>query len=170
MGTGDLGRAFDTLLAGVGMAKGDVGCNRVREEEVLLEDHADLLAERLQWQRAHIVPVEQDATVAGVVEARDEREERGLARPRGTSDGDALPGLSHKVHILKYRGVLVVLEGDVIKAHAAKETAGRTGVGLRSHARISIENLKDPFGTRERDLRVVDHGGHGGYLRGELLE
>ena len=135
-----------------------------------MEDHADLPAELLQWQRAHIVPVEQHAAVAGVVEARDEREERGLARPRGPRDGDALAGLGHEVHVLQDGGVLVVLERYIIESHAAEEAAGRTGVGLRSHARIGIENFKNPFGTRERDLRVVDHGSHGGYLGGELLE
>jgi hypothetical protein len=45
MGAGDAGGAFDALLRGVGVAEGDVRRDRVREEEVFLEDHAHLAAE-----------------------------------------------------------------------------------------------------------------------------
>ncbi len=45
----------------------------------VLEDHADVRAQRVQVVLAQVVAVEQDAALVGVVEARQQLDQRGLA-------------------------------------------------------------------------------------------
>ena len=60
VGLGHPGRRLDLRIGGVGTAVGDVGPHRVGEEEALLEHDADLAAQRLQGDPAHVVPVDED--------------------------------------------------------------------------------------------------------------
>ena len=50
---------LDLGLGRVGVAEGDVGRDRVREEEALLEDGADVAAQVVQVQAAHVDAVDQ---------------------------------------------------------------------------------------------------------------
>src|SRR5437763_1578676 len=75
---------------GVGLGKGDVGSDRVGEEERVLEDDADRLAQLLDDELAHVDAVEPDATAHHVVEARDQAGDSGLAAPGRTHERHCL--------------------------------------------------------------------------------
>ncbi len=65
--------ACSTCFVGrAGHAEGDVLPHRVREEERILGDDADLAAERGELHVAHVGAVDRDAALRRVVEARDE--------------------------------------------------------------------------------------------------
>ena len=90
VGLGHPGRRLDLLVGGVGSSVGDVGPHRVGEEEALLEHDADLAAQRVQRDVAHVVPVDEDGAAVGVVEARDQHGDGRLAAPARTDDGHPL--------------------------------------------------------------------------------
>ena len=54
------GGGDDLFLAGVGPAERDVVADRAREERRFLEDDADLRAQRLERDVAHVEPVDRD--------------------------------------------------------------------------------------------------------------
>ena len=78
----ELGRALDLLVRRVDDAEGDVLAHGRREEERILRDDADRAPERAERHVAHVDAVELDAALRRVVEAADERGERGLAGAR----------------------------------------------------------------------------------------
>jgi hypothetical protein len=59
------GRRLDLLIGGVGTSVGDVGPHRVREEEALFEDDADLAPQRVQGDLPDVVSVDQNAPSSG---------------------------------------------------------------------------------------------------------
>ena len=83
-------RSLDDLVhGGVELAVADVLLDRPREEQWLLEDDADLLAERGELDLAQVAAVEQHAARFRVVEAGDQADERRLAGAGRTDDRDA---------------------------------------------------------------------------------
>ena len=164
VGSGDAGGPFDAFLRGVGVAEGNVGRDGVREEEVLLEDHAHLAAEFWQRQGSDIVAVEGHSAGARVVEAGNQREEGGLACAGGAGDGDALAGLGDEREFVQHGGVLLVFKANVVEGHAAEEASGGSGPGFGRHAWVGIEDLEDALGAGQGDLGVVHHRRKGRHL------
>ena len=92
VGEGGAGGGLDPRLVHVLEAVGDVGAHGVVEEHRLLGDEADLLAQALERRVAHVDAVDGDGALGHVVEARQQLDERGLARARHAHDGHHLPG------------------------------------------------------------------------------
>ena len=64
VGGGDFGGLFDLGQRRLGMAEGDVGGDRVAEEERLLKHQADVPPQVVEIEIAQVVPVEQDPAAA----------------------------------------------------------------------------------------------------------
>lgn len=109
---------LDLLLGGPRVSEGDVGADRVREEEAFLGDEPDGGAQRLLGQLADVVAADQDGSVRHVVEARQQEREGGLAAAGRTDDGDGLTGLDREREAVEHRTVVLVAEADVVELHA----------------------------------------------------
>src|SRR5207248_5300365 len=91
MGERLVGRGLDVLFARLAAAIEDVVVNRIVEQDRLMRDHADLLAQVAYIERAQVVTIDQDGTVVRIVEARDQTDERRLAAAVLAHEGDGLP-------------------------------------------------------------------------------
>lgn len=167
---GDARGAFDLFARGCRMAEGDVRGDGVREEEVVLEDDADVRAERLHRKVVQRDAVEGDASGGRVVEARDEREQGGLAGAGGAGDGDGLAGLGDEGDVVQHGGAVTKTEGDMLEGDASAHLGRVDGVGARGDVFRRVQNLKDAPGAVEALLHIVHESGEVRDLRGELLE
>ena len=75
------------------IAEPDIFLYRPGEEEDVLEDQGDAAAQLLDLKGADVHPVEEDAAPPDLVEALQQLDDRGLARPRGSDDCDRLSRL-----------------------------------------------------------------------------
>ena len=77
-------------LAHAGMAVGDVLGDRAGEDHRVLCDDADLLSQAAERRVADVDAVDHDAALLRIVEAREQREQRRLARAVAADDRDAI--------------------------------------------------------------------------------
>ena len=147
MGGGSLGGAYDFFLGGVGFAKGDILADGAGEQGGLLEHDADLGAQRFDGHVADIVPVDQDAPFAGVVEARQQVDDAGLARACGAQQGDGLAGASLEVDIFEHGlAAAHVAEGDVFKLDGALDGGHFDCPRLVGHIAVRIQDFENALG------------------------
>src|SRR5204862_3240382 len=99
----------------------------------LLQDVADLVAQRPEREGAYVHAVDPDAAPCGVVEARDEADERRLAAARRADEGDELARLDRQAHVPEHRLVFVVGEADVLELYAASKNGRAPSARQVSH-------------------------------------
>ena len=99
VGVGRSGRRLDLFEGRVGQSVGDVVADGDGEEERLVEDDADVLAQRRQGHVAHVVAVDGDGALGDVVEAVEQARDRGLARAGASDDGHGLAGVDVGVEV-----------------------------------------------------------------------
>ena len=93
---------------------------------------------------AQIVPVDGDAPFGGIVEARQQVDDGGLARAGGAQQGDRLARLGLEADILQHRlAAAEVAEGDILEAHPALHRRQRDGTRLVGHIALGVQDLKD---------------------------
>ena len=101
---GGTGGLLDLLLGRIGTGEADVDGDGIVEEEGLLGDHADVGGEGSEGEIAQINAIEADTALLGVIEARDEVSEGGLAGAAGADEGGELAGLDGEIDILQGDG------------------------------------------------------------------
>ena len=121
---GDVGRGDDLLLAGSRTAKGDVLPQGPAEDEGVLQDQADLLAQRLQGVVPNVLAINQDRAPGGVVEARDQANQGALTGARGPDDGNLLSRRDRQVNMREHGLAGLVLEGYVAELDLTLEARG----------------------------------------------
>jgi hypothetical protein len=100
-------RAAASISAwGVGPGVGDVGADGVVEQERLLGDQGDLVAQGGQGQVAHVVAVDAHPPGADVVEARDQVQDGALAAAGRADQGDGLAAPASRLTPLQRRRAL----------------------------------------------------------------
>ena len=77
----------------------DVGGDGVVEEHDILAHQCDLAAEVRERERLDVVTVEQDPSRRGIVEPRNEMNERRLPASRRSHQRDRLAGRDHEIHV-----------------------------------------------------------------------
>ena len=92
VGAGGLGGGDDLFAAGVGSPVGDVVPNGDREEERLVEDDADVAPQAGQGQVPDVLIVDEDGSVAHVVEAGESRAMVDLPLPVRPTRATVSPG------------------------------------------------------------------------------
>ena len=80
----------DLVVAGLGARVADVLHQRAVEQRDVLRHHRNGLAQALLRDLGHVLPVDQDAPGLDVVEALEQREDRGLAAAGCADETDAL--------------------------------------------------------------------------------
>ena len=177
VGLGRPGRGEDLLLGRVRPSVGDIGLDRVGEEERLLHHHADRRPQRLLGDVADVVPADPHRAAAHVVEAGQQQAERGLAGARRPDHGDGLTRPDLKRQPAQDR-----LRGHVAELHVVEHDPVRVGrqvdrVGLVGDRRLGVDHLEDPDHAGPRllaDRHQVgddpDRAGQGSEVAGEREE
>ncbi len=110
---------------------------------------------------SHVHAVDEDAARRRVVEPRNERGERRLARAGAADERHRSPCRDAKVDVLEHESVGVVSERDVLEHDLAR--AWRKSARFRSVRDLLglVEDLEDPLACRDRPLRLADpHAEH----------
>ena len=161
-----LGRRPHLVHRGLGAAIGDVVAHGAREEERLLQHHADLRAQARQGHLAHVVSVDEHGAARHVVEARDEVDDGALARAGGAEEGHQLPRLDREAHPTQDLALAAgVAEAHVAKLHLAADRGQRVRPRRIAHLERRIEELehaqrRDP-GARDLSRQEAErHDGH----------
>ena len=107
----------------VGTPVGDVARDGVVKQHRLLGDDADLRAQRRQRDVADVHAVDPDRAAGDVVEARDQIDQRRLARAAAAHNRDHLAGLRREAHAAQDRPRVAVIVGedDVVELQRAPE-------------------------------------------------
>ena len=180
--------SHDVVVAGDVAAVADVVRDGAGEEHRLLRDEADLRAQVLLGHVAHVDAVHEDASAVHVVEARDQADERRLARARAADDGGHLSRQRREADVAQ-GGQLgaVIVEAHVLELHVALAVAvglarRRRIVDLRFHVQHLVDADRRGLGAgdhddhearheqREENLhRVLEEGHHVADVRGALV-
>ena len=158
-----LRRLFDLGARRVGLAVGDVLPDRLVEEDRLLLDVADLVAERLQGVGPQVLAVDPDRALGGIVEARDEVDQRRLALAGRADDRAHLAGRDFEVDVLEDELVRLITKSDVVEGDVAGEARRGLRVRRLREEGITVQDLLDAvhadgrLGGRVRHLREVLH-------------
>ena len=101
--------------------------DRAGEQQGLLEDDAELAPHVGELQVAHVVAVDPDAALLGVVEARQQADERRLARARRPDDRHGASGGDPERDVLQHVGPAFVAEPDAVELDLAAGPLKRHG-------------------------------------------
>jgi hypothetical protein len=104
----------------VRLAVGDVVAHRVVEEDGLLRHLGNLAAQRAERQVAQVVAVDENAARSHVEEARNQVDQRGLARAAGAHQRQHFAGAHLQIDVVQ--NLVLALFGRVGKAHIFKRT------------------------------------------------
>src|SRR5690606_36949070 len=132
----------DLLLRGVEPAEGDVLPDGAAEQEDILLDDADLSPQRGERHVTDIDAIDRDAAAGDVVEARQQRRDRGLAGTGRTDEGDRLARPDFEVDVPQHRAIRGVAEGDVLVADVPSQVSDVTGTGTIDDLRIDVHQLE----------------------------
>src|SRR5258706_7495878 len=97
------------------LAVGDVVEDGVVEEDGVLRDDADRLAQARLRDIAQVLAVDADGARIDVVEAEQEARDRRLAAARRSDDGDGAAGRDGEGDALEDRPPLVVAEAHILE-------------------------------------------------------
>ena len=106
-------------------AVGDILADGSREEERLLLDDADLLAQEVARVVVKLDAIEGQAAAGVLVEAGQQVDQGRLAGTGGTQQGNDLARLAVEADLLQRRAVLIVLEADILEDDVTLHIVGR---------------------------------------------
>ncbi len=149
MSVGRLGRRDDLILRRIRPSVGDVLRHGRAEEDRLLEDHANRAAQSAQVEVAHVDAV--DAHPAGIciIEARDEMDQRALARAGLAQHGHSLTRFGDEGNFLQRRPAAGrVLERNRLEGNLyACSHLGRERPRAARHLQRLLEHFHHPLGA-----------------------
>ena len=146
VGAGGASRRPDLLERRVGAPVGDVVADRGREQERLVEHDADLGAQAVEREVAHVVAVDLDRAAGDVVEARQQPRDRRLAAGRAADHRDRLAGAQVQREVVEDQRPVAVGEADAVEADVAVAVGEVDRVGAVDDRRLLVEDLVDPLG------------------------
>ena len=108
-----------------------------------MQRRADLAAQRVFVDIAHVAAVDSDAAAGYVVEARNEVNQARLTGAGGAQEGYGLPRFGHEADAVEDRVVAVaaVAEADILEGDAPAGNEVRQRARLVAHFRLAVENL-----------------------------
>ncbi|CAI7656743.1 unnamed protein product, partial [Penicillium discolor] len=185
---GDLQRVPEFLVGGVLAAVAQVGRDGAGEEEGTLRHQTDAVPQRLDVGLADVYAADVHGPAGHVEQARDERDERGLARPGGADDRDGLPRLRGEADAGEDGGVGAgVRELHVIERDRARGRESGDAVHRAGHGGLRVQHFADALGGNRgardhhrhearhddaaHDLADVLHEGEqGAHLHGAVVD
>ena len=124
VGLGRPGRVLDLLARGVGAGVGDVVVHGRREQERVVGDGRDLVAQAQEVDRADVGAVDVHGALGDVVQTRQQRHERGLPGAHRADQRHGLAGVDLEVDVAERRMARAVeRQADSAQLHVA--VAGR---------------------------------------------
>ncbi len=153
---GRLRRGAHLLLGGVGAAVGDVGPDRVGEEEGVLEHHPEGRPQLRQAQLPHRHAAEAHPPVLRVVEAGEQLGDRRLARARRPDQRHGLPRLDVQGQPVEHRLAARVTEPHVVQLDRERARRHRHRVRGVRDLRPGVDEVVDPLDAGPCQLRA-DH-------------
>ena len=146
---GGPGGGLDLFLGGFGPGVGDVRPQGVVEEEGLLGDEGDALAQGGEGQVADVPAIQGHPSPGHVVEARDQVQEGRLSPAGGADQGHDLPALHGQADARQDFGSLAVGEADVLEGHAALAPGGFDGAQPVANLGLHVQGGVEPPGGRQ---------------------
>src|SRR5207248_1608359 len=157
----------DFLFGGSGPPISDVLAYRSTEQHRLLQNETDLSAKRSLAVVPDVDPVDHDAPCVGVIEARDEPHDGGLATAGRADDAYHLAGCDAEVHVAKDEVLRIVAESHVLDGDLASCAAQNARVDAFWNRAVGIEDALDPF---QRHGSLSAGVGHLGEILNRLEE
>src|SRR6185312_10511715 len=142
VGVGRPRGAFDLLPGRLESAVADVLADRPGEEQRLLQDDADLLAQRLQLEVANVDAVDLDASGAGIVEANQLAHQSALARTGVADDCDPLPWQRIEGDVRERVLATRVGEGDPLGPDVPVSSPELDRIGFLDYLGLGVEQLQ----------------------------
>ena len=163
---GRLGRGDDLLVGRIRAAVGDVGPDRVGEQEAVLHDQADRGAQRVAGHVGDVVPADADRAGLRVVEAGQQQRQGGLARAGRADHGDRLARLDAEREAAQHRLGRHVAEPDVVEAEAGRVRRELDRVRLVADGGPRVDDVEHPDDAGPRLLPDGDHHRERAYRAG----
>ena len=156
MGVGGLRRGDDLLFGPSDVAVGDVVADRIVEEDRLLGHDGDLPPERLDGDRADVLPVDEDRPLRDVVETGDQVDERRFSPAAHPHEGDHLAGPDLKADVPEDRRLLIA-EADCPDLDLPRYPGQEEGAVAVLDFRCEVDDPEDTLGAGDPLLDRVVH-------------
>ena len=143
------------FVAGVGAPKSQVLADARGEERGFLQYDADLIPQRFECDAAQIVAIYGDAARRGIVETRQQVDDRTFAGAGRAEQGDHLPRLRLEADVGEHLVPPEVGERDILEADVSLHGRQFDGVGRVAHLRFGVEDLEDALARSDG----LHHGG-----------
>ena len=139
-------------LLGLRIGVGDVAIDAVVEQEDILLNQANRVAQRIERDVANILAVERDPPARHVVEARDQQRERRFPGAGGTDNAQRLAGSDAERNIVQGRRRLclrIVGEADRFEPQSALPRDQGQRSFLVANCRLQVEDFEQPPAGRD---------------------
>ena len=128
------------------------------KQEDFLEHDADLPAQAFQRQVAYVVPIQDNRSLAHVVEPGDQHREGGLAHACRPHKRHHRTRRDVQVDVLQHYFALAVSETHVVEADGSLGSSGKLdGAGPLGHIRFLFQQLGNTVGPRQCLLDVLPY-------------
>src|SRR5450756_1792285 len=155
IGVRSLGGSHDLLLRSIVAPIGNILTDRTVEQPRVLQNHTEHGAQTAPTHRSYVDTVERDLAVLDVIETHEQVDERCLACPGRSNDGDGIALLDVEIHISDQGFGRPVAESDMIELDGAARLSDHNRVlGVRLLLGL-VEHTKYTLGTRHRRLNDV---------------
>ena len=111
---------LDLLITGPGPPVADVLADRAGEQPRVLQDHAGAATHVVARHGGDVAPVDEDASAVELVEAHEQVDQGGLARPRGPHDRDRVAGVDPQRQVPDELDLRAVGEAHVLHLDDAR--------------------------------------------------
>src|SRR5437879_3042804 len=166
VGVGRDRRGGDLFVAGTRTPKRDVFADGAPEQQLVLQNQANLLAQRLQRVGPDVFAIDTDLALARVIEARDQAHQGALAGAGGSHDSNLFSWCDRQVNMRQHRTTGLVFERYVPELYAPPQGWGGTGALPVPHLAANAHHLRNPLGphaclaigireSRERLYRAI---------------
>src|SRR5262245_52970410 len=163
MGIGKLSGFLNFLHRNRAVAKGQVRADISRKEKDILQDNADVLAQRLKVPITHVDAADFDGALLDIVEAVKHFDRGGLAGARGPDNRHLFSRLDSERHAFQYRIVRSILKPDVVEDDFAAERFRNNRILRTLNHHRGIQQLENSFGRGHSGL-------HDGILLAEITQ
>ena len=158
-GPHEVGRPPDFLVRDSVVAQRNVVADGAGEQENVLQHHPNLAAQRAQVVIVQVAAVDVDVAFLDFVEAAEQVDDAGFARPGGPHEGNGLPRLHPEADVLEHPLGLVVGKPHVLELHVAAQRVGHV-VAVVGQQVLIIEQLEDALGAHQAQLQGVEAVGN----------
>src|SRR5262249_6378788 len=135
-------RSVENLFIGCGgTSEGDVVSNRPVEQKGVLQNHADLLAQRFDGKFANVLTINEDTSALGIVEPGNKAYQCGFPHACMPHNRDFLARLNGQVKMRQHILSRFVTESDITKLDMSEEGRGRPRVWQICHVVTFAQNF-----------------------------